>query len=232
MNNKKVHLFLIIFLIVNSILINSMLIFSQDVFSINDVIKIMKERYSKIQDYYGTIIYVNKKNENSSSVNSEGEIYYKFPNKLKVILKSPREMTIVTNGKKLWVYIPSLFIVGEQELSKKLTIDVDNSQKSISYLLDNYNFKFIEEKSLYDFNNYKVYKIIGTPKRVEAGFKSIELYVTEDGFIVYQYAITLDNKIISYYFKSVQFNIDIPDRIFEFESEIPDDVQIIKNFFG
>lgn len=227
MKKKKLFFIFLIILLVSTIYISG-----QEVFSINDVIRIMKDRYSKIQDYQGKIIYMKQKNENSNPVNSEGEIFYKFPNKLKIVISSPKEMTIVTNGKKLWVYIPSLYIVGEQELSEKLTIDVDNSQKSISYLLDNYNFKFKEEKNLYKFNNFEVYKIIGTPKRVEAGFKSIELYVTKDGFIVYQKAKTLDNKVVSYYFTEVKFNIDIPDRIFEFENEIPDDVQIIKNFFG
>lgn len=197
------------------------------IFNINELIEIMKQKYATIEDYEGVIVYFSKSKADSSATENEGKIYYKYPNKLRVSFEKPYQWEIVTNGKFLWVYISSIFAVIKQDLSKVGTLDFENSKKSLYYLLNNYSFKFITDSNLSQFNQYKVYKIVGYPITPSAGFSKLELYVREDGFIIYQAGTTKSGKIIIYYFKNVNFNVDLADNFFEYENFIPSNVQII-----
>ncbi|MCX8058118.1 MAG: outer-membrane lipoprotein carrier protein LolA [Spirochaetes bacterium] len=197
------------------------------VFNINELIEIMKQKYSSIEDYEGTIVYFSKTKSDSIANENEGKIYYKFPNKLRVSFEKPYQWEIVTNGKFLWVYISSIFAVIKQDLSKIGTLDFENSKKSLSYLLNNYSFKFLTDGNLSQFNQFKVYKIIGYPISPNAGFAKLELYVRDDGFIVYQAGTTKSGKVVVYYFKNVSFNVSLADNFFEYENFIPSNVQII-----
>jgi|GEM_PF-1574634 outer membrane lipoprotein-sorting protein len=225
---KKIIFYFIIFLFFT---INYPLRASQ-ITNINELIEIMKQKYSTIEDYEGTIVYYTKTSYDSQAAENEGSIYYKFPNKLRVIFEKPYKWEIVTNGRYLWIYISTIFAVVKQDLSRVGSIDFENSKKTLSYLLNNYSFKFITDGNLYQFKQFKVYKIVGYSITPTAGFAKIELYVRNDGFIVYQAGTTKTGKTVVYYFKDVSFNVDLADNFFEYENFIPSNVQIIEEAFN
>jgi len=199
-------------------------IFSQD--TITSLVNLMKGRYAGINDYQGSIVL----QITDKGTLQQGEIFYKYPGKFKIEITSPEKKVYVSDGKTLYVYYPALSVVGTQNLKTgSANMPYGQSKETLGYIFDAYSFNFLEGKGLYTFNNFKVYKIKGWPKRVEAGFKSLELYVDETGFIVYQAAITLEGKLIRYYFNSYKVNQDLSDFLFKFE--MPDNVQVIENIF-
>ncbi len=212
------------FLFITFIIASNSEVFSQD--TMNSLVNLIKNRYSNISDYQGKIIL----QITNTGTLQEGEIFYKYPGKFKIEITSPEKKIYVSDGKTLYIYYPSLSVVGKQNLkSGSSSMPYGQSKETLSYIFDAYSFNFSEGKGLYDFNNFKVYKIKGWPKRVEAGFKSLELYIDNTGFIVYQAAITLEGKLIRYYFNSYSVNQDLSDLLFNFE--IPDNVQVIENIF-
>lgn len=214
----------IIFLFFSIFLINTERIFSQD--TINSLVNLMKSRYASISDYQGKIIL----QITDKGALQDGDIYYKYPGKFKIEINSPEKKVYVSDGKTLYIYYPSLSVVATQNLKKSQNnIIYGQSKETLGYIFDAYSFNYSEGKSLSSFNNFKVYKIKGWPKRVEAGFKSLELYIDETGFIVYQAAINLEGKLIRYYFTSYKVNQDLSDLLFNFT--IPDNVQVIENIF-
>lgn len=215
---------IILFFLTFLFIISSFNIFSQD--TINALVSLMKNRYASISDYQGNIILqVTDKGQLQ-----EGQIFYKYPGKFKIEINSPEKKIYVSDGKTLYIYYPSLSVVATQNLKKgQPNITYGQSKETLGYIFDAYTFSFVEGKSLYNFNNFKVYKIKGWPKRVEAGFKSLALYVDETGFIVYQEAVNLEGKMIRYYFTSYKVNQDLSDLLFNFT--IPDNVQVIENIF-
>ncbi|MFN3411589.1 MAG: LolA family protein [Exilispira sp.] len=216
-------LFLIFFLLLFFLNLNTL--FSQD--TINNLVNLMKNRYANINDYQGKIVL----QVTDKGVLQEGEIFYKYPGKFKIEINSPEKKIYVCDGKTLYIYYPSMSVVGIQNIKRGSNniITYGQSKETLGYIFDAYTFNFSEGKSLYQFNNFKVYKIKGWAKRVEAGFKSLELYVDETGFIVYQSAVNLEGKTIKYYFISYKVNQDLSDLLFNFN--IPDNVQIIENIF-
>jgi len=208
---------------------NTSKIYGQTIFNINDVLELMKQKYASIEDYEGSIVYYTKTKYSTTYTESSGKIYYKYPNKLRVIFDKPYDWEIVTNGKFLWVYLSTIYSVIKQDLDEDFSMDIDNSKKSLSYLTTNYMFRFLEEKTTYDFNGFKVYKLYGLPISVNAGFKRVDIYVSQDGFIVYQSGETKAGKQVVYYFTNVAFNTDIADNFFEYENYMPPGAQIIEN---
>ena len=216
--------FIILIIFITLVIISSPNIFSQD--TINSIVNLMKNRYANISDYQGNIIL----QITDKGTPQEGQIYYKYPSKFKIEINSPEKKTYVCDGKTLYVYYPSLAVVATQNLNKgQVNIQYGQSKETLGYIFDAYTFNFSEGKSLTTFNNFKVYKLKGWAKRVEVGFKSLELYVDETGFIVFQSAVNLEGKLIKYYFTSYKVNQDLSDLLFNFT--IPDNVQVIENIF-
>lgn len=216
--------FLILFLSILSLNF-TLKTYSQD--NITSLVNLMKTRYAAINDYQGKIIL--QVGDNKGTL-QEGEMFYKYPGKFKIEINTPEKKVYVCDGKTIYIYYPSLSVVATQNLKKgQVNIQYGQSKETLGYIFDAYTFNFSEGKSLYQFNNFKVYKIKGWAKRVEAGFKSLELYVDETGFIVYQSAVNLEGKSIKYYFTSYKTNQDLSDLLFNFN--IPDNVQIIENIF-
>lgn len=227
-NEKNFKIFLFVFFTIAFIGLLSLnftfKLYSQD--NITSLVNLMKNRYASINDYQGKIVL----QVGDKGVLQEGEMSYKYPGKFKIEINTPEKKVYVCDGKTIYIYYPSLSVVATQNLKKgQVNIQYGQSKETLSYIFDAYTFNFSEGKSLYQFNNFRVYKIKGWAKRVEAGFKSLELYVDETGFIVYQSAVNLEGKVIRYYFTSYKTNQDLSDLLFNFS--IPDNVQIIENIF-
>lgn len=198
-------------------------LFGQD--TTNDLVKFIKNRYSNIKDYQGNIIL----QQGDKGALQNGEMLYKYPGKFKVTINTPEKKIYVSDGKTLFIYYPALSIVATQQLRGKASLPYGQSKETVDYLFDAYTFNFTEGKALYTFNNFKVYKLKGWPKRYEAGFKSLEIYVDDTGFIVYQSAVTLEGKVVRYYFTSYKTNVDLSNLLFNFD--MPDNVQVLENIF-
>jgi len=203
----------------------------QDVMSITSLLELMEKKYSVIEDYKADFVFSRKKSLNASESLESGNLKYKFPNKLFIKFTKPYEKDIVCNGEYIYFYIKGSGYYGKQKFNETIQL-FDNSKKTITYLKENYSLQFSEEKSLYDFDGMKVYKIKGYPRRIEAGFKRIDLYVRNDGFIVFYQGLTRDDKYYTYKLNNIQINTDISDIDFdEYESTLPDNIQVIEGIF-
>ena len=133
-----------------------------------------------------------------------GIFFYKSPNRFKMVfnpeLKPDKQKTIVSNGKNLWVYIPHMKVVIDQ--------DITSASENLAFSDAGLGIQRLIKKFKYDFynndNSLKNDQSINQSVRILrlsepttfSSFKEILLYITENGFIVKSKATTNDNKVI------------------------------------
>ncbi len=204
---------------------------AQQITSITEMLSLMDQRYKDVIDYKANFTFTKKKSSYADPDIETGLIRFKYPNKLFVEFISPTKKDIVCNGKFIYVYLHGAGYYGKQEFNDNLKL-YDNSKKTVAYLKNNYSLSFIGSKSLQDFEGQQVYKLKGYPRRIDAGFYKIEVYVRSDGFIVYQKGHTRDGKIFEYALKNVEINTDISDLLFDqYEDTLPNGAQVVEKIF-
>ncbi len=165
-----------------------------------------------------------------------GIFYFKAPNKFKMVFGfntgfKIEEKTIVSTGKQLWVYLPSIKVVINQDISR--------AQGNIAYSGSGIGIRRLIKKYDYDFYNndssLKNEPGVDEPVRILrlyrpksfTGFNEILLYVREDGFILKSRGVTDKNKVIELVRKSIKLNVEVDNKHFVFR--VPQDAQIIRN---
>ena len=211
------------------ILLVSSALFAQDteeqitIISINDIKKMMMEKFALIEDYTADFEWEN------GNVNYYGGIKYKKPDKILLNFEEPREQIIVSNGSTLYIYLPSLKIVAQQALNEdsESTILATTSESGLVKLMDEYSFSFYDASSTQSFGNMKAYHLILNQKKAKVGFKKMDIWVSDTGLILQSNGSSQNGINVSLTFLNIKLNTELPDYIFDFE--IPPDAQIIRN---
>jgi outer membrane lipoprotein-sorting protein len=211
------------------ILLVSSALFAQDteeqikIVSINDIKKIMADKFATIEDYTADFEWVN------GNVNYYGRIQYKKPDKILLNFEEPEEQVIVSNGVSLYIYLPSLKIVAQQALKEdsESTILTTASESGLVKLLDEYSFSFYDISLPQAFKNMTAYHLTLNQNSAKVGFKKMDLWVSDTGLILQSSGSSQSGTNVSLTFLNIKLNTELPDYIFDFE--VPTDAQIIRN---
>ena len=219
--------------------------FGQDRSQINlaqpeDVLAVLENAFAHFDTYQAQF------REHSSASVKRGEIRFKKPHFLQVVYYTKEKtpyLEMHANGKTLWIYLKKFNIVCEQELKYSEQGEEAAVAKVIqlSRLIKNYDFNFLEAKvpvpvlkredfekfEIFIRKNFKAYHFKLSPKDKSLGLNPMELWISSDGNIRRCRARTLDQREIDFFFETIETNIPLADRIFDFD--IPSDVQILKN---
>ncbi len=170
-----------------------------------------------------------------NKVTSKGYFVYKAPF-FKMVFSSEKgneeyKKRIISDGKVLWIYLPKLSVVIEQDLKNFSSSGITTQMLGIRRILSQYNYKFKDNdpnpKSVPGLTS-KVNILVLTPKDTWTGFKKILFYVREDGFVAKSVAETKKNRYVLIR-KNVILNPEVNEN--EFKREVPKNTRLIKNPF-
>jgi len=191
--------------------------------SVNDVKKLMEQTFDAMEDYTARLTWVNGKAE------YYGTIQYKKANRFRIDFEEPEDQVIVSNGELLYIYIPYLKVVIQQSLTEatESSILATTSQAGYAKLFDDYSFSFSGSSGLQPFRETRAYHLKLYQKRSQVGFKSMDLWISEDGYILQSAGVSPNGAEVRLAFSGIEVNQELPDYIFEFE--VPADAQIMRN---
>jgi len=194
-----------------------------EIVSVNDVKKLMSERFNTIEDYTGDFKWVNGESHYS------GKIRYKKPDKILLTFDEPQDQKIIANGTVLYVYIPYLKVVVQQSLSEQTesTFLASSSEAGLTRLFEEYAFSFVDSSSLQPFKETVAYHLRLSQKTAKVGFKRMDLLVSRDGLILQASGASPNGVNVNLTFSNIVLNSELSDYIFQFE--VPADAQIIRN---
>ncbi len=197
-----------------------------DFVTVSDIVKSVRKTYADLESYQANFQIISEKDGKKSS--QSGVLKFKASDKLLMEFTNPARQKIVSNGEKMWVYIPSLNVVAEQDLVNDTGIFSSGSEAGLARLFSKYHYKFAskEEPELMP-DGSKMYTLILKQKETRSGYRTIRLWITESFFIVRAEGETSTGKKVVITLTDIKTNVDLPDSIFKFE--IPSSARLITN---
>ena len=197
-----------------------------DFVTVSDVVKSIRKTYAELESYQANFQIVTDKD--GRKVTQSGVIKFKSSDKLLMEFSNPARQKIVSNGEMMWVYIPSLNVVAEQDLMSESGIFTSGSEPGLARLFNKYHYRFASKEEPEQMpDGSRMYTLILKQKETRSGYRIIKLWVTENFFIVKAEGETSTGKKVSITLSNIQTNVDLPNGIFKFE--IPATARVIKN---
>lgn len=195
-----------------------------DVVSVKKIIKNMQVSSGKTSTYKSKFKIVTEKG--SGQQTWSGETKYKSPGTIIFLFDNPKDQVIFSDGNILKIYLPELRVVGEQKLNvQNQDLLFINSKTSFYQLQRQYNF-FLPENYVKTVSGQKIYILALKRKNVNAGFKSIDLWVSADDWLIMKaVGKTREDRTVTMNFYDIEINPKITEN--EFEFSLPVDVQTI-----
>ncbi len=195
--------------------------------TVSDVVKEVKDRFADVESY--TASFTIKSTKGNNTVVQEGTVRSLKPNMLRVDFTSPKTQKVVSDGERMWIYIPSLNVVAEQDLKEdKTTTFSTTSAVGLRRLFNKYHYKFAgkEQPKLME-DGKKYYTLELKQKESRSGYKTLNLWITEDYMITRAEGETASGKYVVIEFSNIDTNTKLSKGMFKFE--IPANARTIKN---
>lgn len=196
----------------------------------SDVVREMQKKFKDIKSYQAKFIIdiqENKKNRSSSGVAS-----FQRGGKLNFTFSQPPGDTIISDGKKLWIYVARLRAVGMQELNTTGK-DGKNIYDAASYeglvrLFQRYHYRFDEstQPRQIEGNNYYVLEL--KEKVSSGGYEKMILYVNPQTYLIERItAFSPSGRQVKLRFSSIELNTDLPASLFQFKGS--ENIKVVEN---
>lgn len=222
-NRQKLFTYLIIIFFMAA---GSAFAYKFDFVTVSDIVKNIKKTYADLESYQANFQIQSEKDGRRAI--QTGVLKSKGSDKLLMEFSTPARQKIVSNGEMMWVYIPSLNVVAEQDLMSESGIFTSGSEAGLARLFNKYHYRFAskeEPETMPD--GSKMYTLILKQKETRSGYRTIKLWVNESYFIVKAEGETSTGKKVVIILSNIKTNIDMPNGIFKFE--IPASARLIKN---
>lgn len=206
-------------------------IFSQELVTAVSFFKSISEKYGEVFDYQAELSITQGSGDNSTV--SEGTIYYKNPNLLRIDFTEPEEQVICVTGTDLMIYLPSQVVVMTQKLKRHndATLASMASSQGLDLLEKGYSIGYLDVPDpvpLEEGSDELVTKLKLEWRTTEQGFRQIEMSVGRDNLIRRMKAVTPEMEEVQFDFENIILNQNIPDIRFEYEA--PASAYEIMNF--
>ncbi|MEK6794578.1 MAG: outer-membrane lipoprotein carrier protein LolA [Spirochaetota bacterium] len=223
----------------------------------SEVVNLLVANQQHLSSFRGRFI------ERNGTTVTKGEVCYKRPNKFMLEYKSPKSVVtgdngknqaVVCNGTKLWIYLPRIHVVSEQDV--KTEVAGLYTGKGVLRLKEDYYFNFFGKREMEELRAFRATDLTGSEKKTDAvdeyleqdarqayhmfltpkphlkttdkaGFTSIHVWIDKSGMILRSLGVSTTRKAVEYVFSDIERNVDINDATFDFL--IPDNVQVVRN---
>ncbi len=210
------------------------------------VVSMISNRFSTINGFAANFV------ERNGEKVSQGNVITKNPNLFRLQYSSGGNgQSVYCNGETLWIIFPRNNVVAEQKLNYGDSGSIYTAE-GIMRLTTKFNIDFYNERSLVSINSFndselgiakynsayaandnrRAYHMLLTSKQASVdrtGFTKIHLWVDETGMIIRILGITTTNVPVEYLFTSIRYNPKYEDNNKDFEPEIPEDMQVLKD---
>ncbi|MCX7787375.1 MAG: outer-membrane lipoprotein carrier protein LolA [Spirochaetes bacterium] len=219
-NNKFI---LILFLITQI----GILATSQEILTAENFFDRISTKYGEVKDYIAQVSITAEKEV------MEGTLFYKIPNLLRIDFSNPDEQVLVTDGRKLTLYIPQYRVVMSQTLKRRSSaaIAAMASRQGLLLLKRNYSIAYLNNPApvpLDEKSKEMVTKLKLSWKSSDEGFRELILSINTDGLIRRIEGITVGYQKIVFDFKNIRINQNIPESRFRYDP--PASANVIENF--
>lgn len=197
-----------------------------DFVTVSDVVKKIKTRFSELKTYQVNFRIVSE--QHGAKKLQTGILKYKTGDKLYLGFHKPYGQKIISNGSMMWIYIPSMNVVAEQDLKADRSLFSAGTKTGLSRLFSKYHYRFLSKQQPEEQKDgQKQYTILLKQKESRSGYRKIKLWVSENFMIVRALGETSSGKKIDISFSKMKTDIDIPNGVFKFD--IPSRARVIKN---
>ncbi len=197
-----------------------------DFVTVSDIVKKIKTTYGELESYQADFVINSSKMGKKST--QRGVLRFKAPDRLLMDFYQPSRQKIISNGKMMWVYIPSMNVVAEQDLKSDSGLFSSGSREGLKRLFSKYHYRFAsKEQPEPQKNGTKMYTLILKQKESRSGYRTIKLWVSEDFFIREAEGVTSSGKTVKISLNKIKTNVDLPNGLFKFD--IPARARVIKN---
>jgi outer membrane lipoprotein carrier protein len=197
-----------------------------DFITVSDIVKKVQSRFGELNSYQANFTIVSEKM--GKKTRQKGQIKYKSRDRLSIDFYQPYGQKIVSDGKMMWIYIPSMNVVAEQDLKSDSGLFSAGTKTGLNRLFRKYHYRFAgKEQPEVQKNGDKYYTLVLKQKESRSGYRTLKLWVSEDFIITRAQGETSSGKKVDIEFSNIKTDVDLPNGIFKFD--IPSRARVIKN---
>lgn len=187
----------------------------------SDVVKKMKKTFLKIESYSADFQIITKDKKGTKA--TSGKAYFKKDGKINFTFSQPYGDKIISNGRKMWIYISSLNAVGVQNLDYKKngkSIYSTGSYTGLINLFRRYHYRFESPDQPVKTQNGTFYILDLREKVTSGGFSTMKVYVHPETYLIHKIeAQTSSKKSLVLKLSNINTKNDLPDNLFYFKVE-------------
>ena len=197
-----------------------------DFVTVSDIVKKVKGRFSEIKTYEANF---RIQTEKTGSKNLQtGTIRYKSPDRMLITFQQPFGQKIIANGTTMWIYIPSMNVVAEQDLKDEGGFFSSATKNGLQRLFNKYHYRFLSKNQPeQQQDGSKMYTLQLKQKESRSGYRTMNLWITENYLITHVAGETSSGKKVDIVFTDIKIDNDIPNGMFKFD--VPPQARVIKN---
>ncbi len=193
--------------------------YPQDFFHHSDVVEKVSNKFYSLETYQAKFTFT-KSQKGKKQKKSYGTVYYKQPSLINFTFSKPSEDTIISNGRKMWLYLAKLNAVGIQDLTQNQdSLYSIASRKGILQLFKRYHYRFNTPKQPVTIQG-KAYYILHLEEKVNhSSFTTIQVYVDASSFFIRKLvALSSKGYKVELALDRVQENPKISNKYFTYQS--------------
>ena len=197
--------------------------------TVSDVVKQIKDKFEEFDTYQADFKIISEKAGAKSR--QSGKVSYKKKNKMLVEFREPYGQKIVSDGKTMWLYIPAMNVVAEQDLKDETgSLFTTGSSSGLKRLFSKYHYKFASKNQPeVQSDGTKVYTLSLKQKESRSGYRTLKLWISEKYLITRITGETTSGKNVEIIFENIKTDGELSNGIFKFD--VPSKAKIIKNPF-
>ncbi|MBN1531699.1 MAG: outer membrane lipoprotein carrier protein LolA [Spirochaetes bacterium] len=198
-----------------------------DFVTVGDVVHKVKKKFGSLTTYQADFAVVSQKTGKTKA--QSGIIKYRASDNLLIEFHQPPGQRIVSNGRVMWIYIPSMNVVAEQNLkAESAGLFSSNTKSGLTRLFSKYHYRFAsKEQPETQSDGSKFYTLYLKQRETRSGFRTLQLWISEDYFITKAKGETSTGKVIEITFSNIRTNVSLPSSLFRFD--VPSRARVIKN---
>ena len=128
----------------------------------------------------------------------------------------------------MWIYIPSMNVVAEQDLKDEGGFFSSATKNGLQRLFNKYHYRFLSKNQPeQQQDGSKMYTLQLKQKESRSGYRTMNLWVTENYLITHVAGETSSGKKVDIVFTDIKIDNDIPNGMFKFD--VPPQARVIKN---
>ncbi len=212
-----------------ALLLIPMFLYGFDFTHPSDVVKRMKDAFAKVDSYSASFAIVSKDPKGTKT--SKGMAYFKKHGKIHFAFSQPGGDKIISNGKKMWVYIQSLNAVGVQNLDYQKdgkSIYSATSYTGLINIFNRYHYRFDTPRQPVDTEKGRYYILALKEKVASGGFTDMKVYVDAGTYLIHRIeAQSAGGRSLVLELSNINLSTDIPDNHFIFRVE--GNIKVVEN---